>query len=138
MGFLFEEWIDEVVEAGYVIPHVLEDITEIEHARRGSVGISDFIFTHSDHSKTVTSVKVYRSSRSETLLRKEFNPELRALNDLKEKGEDARLLILYRNIGIPHMLTYRIYHNAGDVPANITFSPSEANQVFFTRGETDG
>ena len=135
MGFLFEEWIDEIVENGYAIPNVLNDIIEAEHARRGSVGIPDFIFTHSDRSKTVTSVKVYRSTRSETLQKREFNPELRALTDLKEKGEDARLLILYRNIGIPHMLTYRIYHNAGDVPPNITFSPTEAGQVFFTRGE---
>ena len=133
MGFLFEEWIDEIVADAYYIPNVLEDIVEVEHAKRGSIGIPDFIFTHSNTSKTVTSVKVYKSTRSETLLRKEFNPEIRALNDMKERGEDVRLLILFRNIGIPGMMTYRIYHNGADVPPNITFSPTEAGQVFFTK-----
>ena len=137
LGFLFETWIDEVVEKGYTIPGVLEDVIEVRHAKRGTTGYPDFIFDHSDKSKTVTSVKVYNSDRSESLMKKEFNPEIRALTDMKEKEEDARLLILFRNLGIPHMLTYRIYHNASDVPPIVTFSPSEAGLTNFVKIKDD-
>jgi len=133
MGFLFETWIDEAIGKGYEIPGVLEDVIEVIHAKRGSTGYPDFIFIHGDESKTVTSVKVYKSDRSESLVKKEFNPEIRALADLKEKGEDARLLLLFRNLGIPHMLTYRMYHNASDVPPIVTFPPSEAGMTYFVK-----
>jgi hypothetical protein len=35
------------------------------------------------------------------------------------------------------MLAYRIYNNATDVPANVTFSPSEKNTTFFVRARGD-
>jgi hypothetical protein len=135
MGFLFEEWIYEAIEKGYEIPGVLEDVEEIQHAKRGTTGYPDFVFTHIDKAKTVCSAKCYKSDRSESIQKKKFNPEIRELTDLKEKGEDARLLILYRNLGIPHMLTYRLYHNASDVPPIVTLSPSEAGLTYFKMTE---
>lgn len=135
LGYLFEEWISEVIEQGYVIPGVLEDVVEVIHAKRGTTGYPDFIFLHSDESKTITSVKVYDSDRSESLVKSEFNPEIRALMNAKEEGEDARLLILFRNLGIPHMLTYRVYHNTNDVPSIVTFSPSEKGLTKFVKPE---
>jgi hypothetical protein len=138
MGYLFETWIETVIEQGYQIPNVLSGVIELRHATRGTVGIPDFIFKHADKSKTVASIKIYKSDRSETIPRHEFNPELRALTELKERGENARLLIIFRNLGIDHMLAYRIYNNATDVPANVTFTPSESNQVYFVRGAQHG
>lgn len=138
LGFLFETWIETAIEQGYQIPNVLEGVIELQHAKRGTVGQPDFIFKHANKSKTVASIKIYKSDRSETIPRNEFNPELRALTELKERGETARLLIIFRNLGIEHMLAYRIYNNATDVPPNVTFTPTEANQVHFIRGERDG
>lgn len=135
MGFLFETWIKEALEKGYELPGVLEDVIEVEHAKREVPGIPDFVFTHSDKSKTVGSIKCYKSDRSETVKKKKFGPEIAKLSDLKERGKDARLLILFRNLGIAHMLTYRIYNAPADVPPNVTFSPSEANTIQFTKVE---
>jgi adenylate kinase family enzyme len=137
MGFLFESWIEEALEKGYELPGVLEDVVEVEHAKREVPGIPDFVFTHSDKSKTVGSIKCYQSDRSETIKKKKFGPEIAKLNDLKEEGEQARLLIIFRNIGIPHLLTYRIYNAPGDVPPNVTFSPSEAGTIQFTKAEEE-
>lgn len=137
LGFLFEEWIAEVIEKGYIIPGVLEDVVEVIHAKRGTTGYPDFIFIHSDDSKTITSAKVYDSDRSESLTKNEFNPEIRALMNEKEKGEEARLLILFRNLGIPGMLTYRMYHNVKDIPNIVTFSPSEKGLTKFVKTEEE-
>jgi hypothetical protein len=133
MGFIFETWIKEAVEKGYELPGVLEDIVEIEHAKREAPGIPDFVFTHASKKKTVGSIKCYKSDRSETIPRTKFGPEIAKLADLKENGEDARMVIIFRNIGINHMLAYRIYTTPADVPSNITFSPSEANTIQFIR-----
>ena len=137
MGFIFETWIKDALEKGYELPGILEDVVEVEHAKREVPGIPDFVFSHSDKSKTVGSIKCYDSDRSETIKKKKFGPEIAKLADLKEGGVESRLLILFRNLGIPHMLTYRIYKTPADVPPNVTFSPSEAGTIQFTKSEEE-
>jgi hypothetical protein len=137
LGFLFEEWMLGAIENGYIIPGVIEDVVEVIHAKRGTTGHPDFILIHEDKSKTITSAKVYDSDRSESLVKSEFNPELRALMNEKEKGNESRLLLVFRNLGIPGMLTYRMYHNVGDVPNIVTFSPSEKGLTKFVKNEEE-
>jgi len=131
MGFAFEMWLQKIISEGFEIKNVLENVVEVQ--RFGGTSEPDLVCRHADGSYTVISAKCLYSSRSETFDRNDFLPEIRYLEKLQNAGHDARLLIIYRNLGIPGLLAYREFKNPDDIPPNITFAPSEANKVFFEK-----
>lgn len=131
LGFTFEKWIEHIIKQGFIIKNVLENIKEIEHF--GGIKEPDLVALHYDGSYTVISAKCLNSSRSETFEKEEFRAEIDYYRKLVNDGRKARILILFRNIGIPHLLSYRLYDTDEDIPPNVTFSPSEANKIFFEK-----
>ena len=131
MGFAFEQWLQKIISEGFEIKNVLENVEEIQ--RFGGTSEPDLVCKHKDGSYTVISAKCLCSTRSETFDRKDFLPEIKYLEKLKNAGHEARLLIIYRNIGIPGLLAYREFKDPEDVPPNVTFAPSEANKTFFEK-----
>ena len=131
LGSAFESWLKNTIDNGYTLKGILEDVTEVE--RFGNIGEPDLVCRHEDGSYTVISAKCLNSNRSETFERAEFNPEIRYDTELKNSGYESKILVIFQNIGIPHMLSYRVYKDGDDIPANITFSPSEAGKIFFEK-----
>jgi hypothetical protein len=134
LGGLFEDWIENILEEGYIIPNVLEKVEYIQHSDYSDThGKPDFVLQHEDESYTVLSVKCYISPRSETLKKEEIGPEIAYHNKLSEEGKKSRIMVLFVNIKIPHMMVIYTYNTSAEMPPKLTFSPSQANQFFFQK-----
>ena len=134
LGKLFEDWLEHILREGYYIPNVLENIKNIQHSDYEGKSQPDFVLEHDSGSYSIMAAKCYSSTRSETLEKEEIFPELRYYNTLRERGKKARIVVIYCNIQIPHMLDVQTYSTPSDVPANLTFSPSAANKYYFVKG----
>lgn len=133
LGQLFEDWLEHILLEGYFIPGVLEDVNHVQHSEYETKSQPDFVLEHSNGSFTVLAAKCYSSTRSETLEKEEIFPELRFYNTLKEDKKDVRIMVVYCNIKIPHMLDVHVYSNPSVVPANMTFSPGNAGRFYFVK-----
>jgi len=126
LGEMFEIWLEVVLNQGYEIPGVLEDVESAE--RKGGKGQPDIIVVHTDGKQSVVSAKCYNSQRSESFEKAEFNPELKYFNRLlRLKG---KIFFIYRNIGIENMLVCKTFGSSDEVPRNVFFAPKEDKIVF--------
>lgn len=134
LGWLFEEWVADMLKLGYEIPGVLENVKYIQHADYEEThGKPDFVLTHKDGSYTVLSAKCYISPRSETLKKEECNPEIAYHNKLLSEEKKSRIMVLFVNVKIPQLLVVYTYDSAADMPGKLTFTPSMAGQFMFRR-----
>ena len=131
LGQLFEDWLEHILVDGFGMPGVIENVETVQHSDYEDKGKPDFVLKHTDGSYTVLAAKCYSSPRSETLEKDEIAPELRYHNTLKEQGKKSRIVVVYCNIEIEHMMVVYSYDNASDVPVNLTFPPSLAGKFFF-------
>lgn len=138
LGELFENWVEKILEEGYIIPGILEDVEYIQHSDYSEThGKPDFVLQHEDESYTVLSVKCYISPRSETLKKEEIGPEISYHNKLLQDGKKSRIMVLFVNIKIPHMLIVYTYNSSAEMPPKLTFSPSMAGQFAFQKPEDE-
>lgn len=133
LGKIFEDWLEEMLVKGCYIPDILENVKTVQHADYNKKGYPDIVVRHGDGCYSVIAAKCYASSRSETLEKEEIGPEIRYHNSLLQKNKKSRILVIYANIKIPHMMVVKEYRYASDIPANLTFSPSMAGKIFFRR-----
>jgi len=133
LGQLFEDWLEQILVEGYEIPNMIENVDTVQHSDYEDNGKPDFVLKHNDGSFTVLAAKCYASPRSETLEKDEIAPELRYHNSLRGKGKRSKIVVVYCNIEIEHLMVVYSYDNASDVPVNLTFPPSTAGKYFFRK-----
>jgi len=133
LGKVFEDWLEEMLIKGCYIPKFLENVKTIKHADYSKKGYPDLVARHEDGSYSIIAAKCYASSRSETLEKAEITPEIAKHNNLLQKNKKSKILVIYANIKIPHMMVVKEFRYASDVPTNLTFSPSMAGKTFFRR-----
>jgi len=130
LGDMFEIWLEVILNQGYEIPGVLEDVELAE--RKAGHGQPDIILTHKDGKQSVVAAKCYNSQRSESFEKAEFNPEIKYFNRLlRLKG---KLFFIYRNIGINDMLVCKVFNSSDEIPKNVFFSPKD-EKIVFRRGD---
>jgi len=129
IGDLFEIWLESILNQGYEMPGVIEEVERAE--RVGGPGKPDLIITHTDGRESVGSAKCYTSQRTESFEKAEFNAELLYHSRLlRDKG---KLFFIYRNLGIKDMLSVKVFDSAMDVPQNVYFSPKDAGSFVFRK-----
>jgi hypothetical protein len=133
LGQLFEDWLEKILLEGYEIEGVLEDVSTVQHSNYEDKGKPDFVLKHGDGSYTILAAKCYASTRSETLEKDEIAPEIRYHNQLLEQGKKSRIIVIYTNIEIDHLLIVYVYEKTADIPNNLTFPPSMKSQFFFKK-----
>jgi hypothetical protein len=134
IGDMFEVWLEAILNKGYEIPGILEDIDYAE--RIGGHGQPDIVVNHMNGKLSVVAAKCYNSQRSESFEKAEFNPELMYHSRImRNKG---KIYFVYCNLGIENMLACQAYDNAMQVPKNVYFSPKEAGKIAFVKKEDRG
>jgi len=129
IGDMFEIWLETVLNQGYELPGILE---EVEHAERiGGNGKPDLVITHTDGRESVGAAKCYNSQRTESFEKAEFNPEL--LHHSRLLRNKGKIFLIYRNLGIKDMMVVKVFDSAIDVPTNVFFSPKEAGMFVFRK-----
>jgi intein/homing endonuclease len=133
IGDMFEMWLEAVLNEGYEIPGILEDVEKAE--RVGGLGKPDILLTHTDGRQSVGAAKCYTSQRTESFEKAEFNPELMYHSRLlRDKG---KIILIYRNLGIKDMLSVKVFDSSIDVPQNVFFSPKDAGSFIFRKKKTE-
>lgn len=131
LGQLFEDWLEQILIDGYEIEDLLENVDTVQHSNYEDKGKPDFVLKHDDGSYTILAAKCYASPRSETLEKDEIAPEIRYHNQLVEKGEKSRILVIYTNIEIEHLLVAYEFNSSSEIPTNLTFPPNLAGRWYF-------